>query len=62
MDKKENQTMKIDSNEKIQNVSDEDLDRVTGGTGWEKRCRQCGGVINDDPNTPYDVRCHCNSW
>ena len=42
-------------------LTDGELETVSGGYMlWGKTCKSCGGVINNDPNTPYDIRCHCN--
>ena len=52
--------MEEKKNEKLQ-LTDESLDEVAGGNMlWGRTCKICGGVINNDPNTPYDIRCHCN--
>ena len=42
-------------------LTNEDLEKVVGGyMMWGKQCKICGGVINNDPDTPYGIRCHCN--
>ena len=42
-------------------LTDEDLAKVSGGYMlWRKTCQFCGGSISNDPNTPYEIRCHCN--
>ena len=47
-------------NKKIK-LTDEALKNVGGGyMMWGRKCKICGGVISNDPNTPDDIRCHCN--
>ena len=48
-------------NKKIVKLNDEDLGKVDGGYMlWAKTCKVCGGVISNDPETPDNLRCHCN--
>ena len=52
--------MEEKKNEKPQ-LTDESLDEVAGGGMlFGRTCKICGGVITNDPNMPYDIRCHCN--
>ena len=42
-------------------INQEEMKKISGGHMlWGRTCKICGGVINNDPNTPYDIRCHCN--
>ena len=42
-------------------INEEEMKKISGGYMlWGRTCKICGGVINNDPNTPYDIRCHCN--
>ena len=44
-------------------LNDSELEQVSGGNMmWGRRCKICGGVINNDPDTPDDLRCHCNEY
>ena len=39
----------------------DEMKKISGGyMMWGRTCKICGGVINNDPDTPYDIRCHCN--
>ena len=38
-----------------------ELEKVSGGNMmWGRTCKICRGVINNDPDTPDDLRRHCN--
>ena len=42
-------------------INEEEMKKISGGYMlWGRTCKICGGVINNDPNTPDDIRCHCN--
>jgi bacteriocin-like protein len=47
--------------EEKKKINEEEMKKISGGYMlWGRTCKICGGVINNDPNTPYDIRCHCN--
>ena len=47
--------------EEKKKINEEEMKKISGGNMlWGRTCKICGGVINNDPNTPYDIRCHCN--
>ena len=57
----ENRNEKKQEPELGQELDSEKLEKVNGGYMLRGRlCKVCGGVINNDPITPYDIRCHCN--
>ena len=57
---KNEETKEKTGNPEVQ-LADSEMEKVNGGYMlWGKTCKVCGGVINNDPNTPYDIRCHCN--
>ncbi len=60
-DNQKNKAGGINSEEVRKALTDSELGTVSGGHMlWGRTCKICGGVIYNDPNTPYDIRCHCN--
>ena len=56
-----NQAEGINKEEDRKALTDNELEQASGGYMlWGRTCKICGGVINNDPNTPDDIRCHCN--
>ena len=48
--------------EEKKKINEEEMKKISGGNMlWGRTCKICGGVINNDPNTPYDIRCHCKN-
>ena len=42
-------------------MTDEDLEKVSGGQMmWGRTCKICGGIIGNDPQIPDGLRCTCD--